>query len=134
MGIFRSPQAVRDRACKWKVLGIEDEKKAQILCALLLGDIELTDDVDEAEYCQELKDILERGYFEVEYLDGVLKRRIEVPHDWKPKKYNWEEHNPPIRYTKSQRIKDWFSGYWGHLLGACGFLLGICGLFLGLFL
>ena len=131
----KTPECIMIDNRSLKVRGIKDEKKAQIICALLLGGIELTEEIDEADYCQELKDILERGYFEVEYLDGVFKRRVEVPRDWKPKKYDWKEHCPPvISLTKSERIKEWFCDYWGHLLGLGGFLLGICGLFLALFL
>lgn len=121
----------------YKVLGVQDENKARTICALLLGDYETMGNapIDESEYCDELKEILNRGYFEVEYLGGVLKKRIEVPKDWKPKKYDHEEHALPCPvYSKWDAFKDWLADYWGHLLGRLGLLLGVCGLFLGLFL
>lgn len=127
----------RELLYPYKVLGVQDENKARTICALLFGDYEIMNNAtfEESEYCEEIKEILNRGYFEVEYLDGVMKKRIEVPKDWKPKKYDHEEHALPCPvYSKWDNFKDWLADYCGALLGGLGFLLGICGLFLGLFL
>lgn len=126
------PYIYEEEKCPYKVRGIQDENKAQIICALLLEKYEVGNDVDESEYCEELKEILNRGYFEIECADGVFVKKVEISKDWKPKKYNHDEYFPPFRCSKWDKFNEWFFDNLGAICGIGGLLLGICGLIFGL--
>lgn len=113
------------------IKGIDDVHKSKFIYALLMGILQPMKEIDESEYCEELKEILNRGYFEIEFTG--ITRRVNIPKDWKPQIYEREEI-PTIHRSKWDSFKEWIVENIGFILGISGFLCGICGLFLGLFL
>lgn len=66
------------------IIGIPDERLSYVLLELFSGRLQVYNEIPEKEYCKELKEIIERGYFEVSYCGGAFIRRVNVPKDWKP--------------------------------------------------
>lgn len=131
-GFYKSIPAFSTRDICWKIKGIEDEQREQKIRNILLGDVEFFSNVEESEYCSELKKIVEQGYFEMEYCNGALTKRIDIPKDWKPKMYETSEADKKPETAKRKPFKNWFFRNGLTMLSVGGLLLGILGVVLAL--
>ena len=90
------------------IVGIENKDLSLWLYGILVGNIQFAQEVSETEYCDELKQILERGYFEIDYCGGALRKRIDIPKDWKPYVYKEVEETSVVAIPSNPKKRRLF--------------------------
>lgn len=126
-GFYKYIPVYSTREVCWKIKGIEDKSQERAVRNILLGNFEFLSEVEANEYCDELKQFIKQGYFEIEYCDGALTKRIDIPQGWKPKIHKILEEDSKLIKAKRKPFKNWFSRNGLIMLSVGGLLLGILG-------